>query len=255
MIRTCLFLALLLCTLPCRPVHADPTSQPATPATQLAPPATQSLQAPPLKLKAARPKNLGLEVGRAETMGFYQGLGTAGLLGAPQLLAISYIPIRFGVHIIGESDGVHPYAMVLLLPVFGSGLVAAGLGVTELVVASRMLHKHRGPPTLHPLVRRAHQAGKLRGLGYGLGAHGVLMSLVAGPMLALPDELMGNLFGSPDTGKVILGIGLGLGLAQAVAGGVLALTGHSRMGQVLQRVTATPVALPGGGGLGVVARF
>jgi len=222
-----------------RPVLAQPESRP--------------VQSRPVKKAAAL--DLRLEVGRAEMKGFYTGLGTAGLMGAPQLMAISYIPIRFGAHIIGQSGGPHPFAMVLLLPVFGSGLLTVGLGVTEVVLSSYTLHKHKGPVPDHPLVRRAHSAGKLRGLGYGLAAHGALTALVAGPMLALPDETMGALFGSPTAGKMILGVGLGLGIAQAVAGGVLAYTGHSRMADILQRVAVTPVALAGGGGIAVRGWF
>jgi len=203
----------------------------------------------------AKPLDVRLEVGRAEMKGFYTGLGTAGLLGAPQMLAIAYIPIRFGVHIVSVSDGPHPFALVLLLPVFASGVLTVGLGVAEIAVSAHMLHKHKGPVPDHPLIRWAHSAGKLRGLGYGLMAHGALTSLVAGPMLAMPDEMMGDLFGSPTSGKVILGIGLGLGIAQVVAGGVLAYTGHDRMAEVLQRAAVAPVALPGGGGIAVMGRF
>ena len=206
-----------------------------------------------LKLSEA---SLQREISQAEARGFSAGLGYGGLIGGPQLLATAYVPASFGAALLRGSDegdeGDGTYNMggaILMVPVVGSTLVAAGLGVAEIVIAAKMVRRNRGPGSNLLVVRRARQAGMARGMGYALMAHGALTSLIAGPLLgAVPDDLMADMFGSATAGKAILATSLGLGLAQLVTGGVLAYTGHSRSAEMLRRTTVAPVAVRGGGG-------
>lgn len=89
--------------------------------------------------------------------------------------------------------------------------------------------------------------------GIGLLATGALNIFWSGMFLGYKVEEAFD--DNEETGHTICLVMLGVGAAQVVGGGIMALVGHSKAASALTRVSLTPVAMPGGGALMLGGRF
>ncbi len=208
----------------------------------------------------ARPASPGgelttsLQIQRASEAGLKLGVGAGLLGGGPQLLAISYMPF-WSVRQMARGDTAPMFTVVALPYATALGVLTAGTGLVEVIAGAYLVHKNRLGAGAGPEVRRAWDIGLCKGLGYSLLAHGSLNTLVAGVLWKISDGDLSPMLGSRETSRAILGVALGLGVAQVVAGGALAISGHSRTAEVVRAVAVAPVILPHGTGVAASLRF
>ena len=192
--------------------------------------------------------------------GFQAGLGWSGIMAGPQLVFWSY-PF---FHLFDMSLDVTPCSgdicevEVFLAGVGGGGslviaLLASGAGLAAGVAGTYLVVKHHPGRLPDARTSRAYSSGLIKGVGIGMLATGTLNVILASMFVGGGG---GELFHeNEDTGHALTVAMLGVGLAQVVGGGVLALVGHGRAAGVLTRVSVSPVALPGGGAVMFGGRF
>ena len=197
----------------------------------------------------------------ANTHGFHAGLGYAGIMACPQLVLWSYPFFRVFEWSVSAGDcsggdlcdverflaGIGGTGSMVIALFTSLGGLAAGVTGTYLVV------EHSQSGLKSPRLSSAYDAGLVKGMGIGLLATGTVNVFMAGLFLgAQGEELFTD---DEDAGEALLWTMLGVGLAQVVGGGIMALVGHSQASDVLTNVSVAPVALPGGGAVMLGGRF
>jgi hypothetical protein len=217
-----------------QPLEVLPTGQEVAP---------RQAATPPIQIK------LRTKVETTDRFGFRAGFAIASISGGIQLAALSFYPFA-GAAYLFDQGGMGGAMLGLLAGALG--LTTVGLGVAETVIASVMLPRYRNNRSDEELPDRAWSAGMMRGLAWGYLLHGGVNLAIAVPLAAVSDASLG---GWRAELRMASWIGLGVGGAQALAGVILLITGHVKLGRVMGQVALTPTIGPQQRGLALVGRF